>query len=250
VLHLVKMWLEAPVEETDERGRTCRTTRNQDEHRGTPQGGVMSPLLANLYMRRFVLGWKQLGHEQRMDAHIVNYADDFVILTRGRADEAMAAMRDMMAKLKLTVNEQKTRGCSLPQDTFTFLGFTFGPQVSWRTGRAYVAPAPAAKKIQAICDQISLETGRQTTWRTAEEQVAKLNRLLVGWANYFRLGYVTAAWAVVQQHTCRRLRWWLRRKHKEKAGHGCRYPDLHLYEQWGLVQLVRCVRRLPLWAKA
>src|SRR5262245_54195477 len=137
LLHLVKMWLEAPVEETDEQGRKQRTTRNKDEGRGTPQGGVASPLLANLYMRRFVLGWKQLGHEQRLDAHIVNYADDFVILTCGRAEEALATMRDMMAKLKLTVNEKKTRRCSIPVETFTFLGFTFGPQTSWRTGRVY-----------------------------------------------------------------------------------------------------------------
>ena len=246
LLHLVKMWLEAPVEETDERGRTSRTTRNKDEHRGTPQGGVLSPLLANLYMRRFVLGWKQLGHEQELDAHIVNYADDFVILTRGRADEALAVTRDMMAKLKLTVNEAKTRTCSLPADTFTFLGFTFGVQTSWRTGRAYLAPAPAKKKVQAICDQISLATRPQTAYRSEREQVVQLNRLLIGWANYFRLGYVTAAWQVVQQHACRRLRRWLRRKHKERWGPGV--PDLQLYERWGLVHLGRSVRRLPLWA--
>jgi RNA-directed DNA polymerase len=249
LLQLVKMWLEAPVEETDERGRTSRTTRNKDEHRGTPQGGVLSPLLANLYMRRFVLGWKTLGHEQRLDAHIVNYADDFVILTRGRAEEAMATMRDMMAKLKLTVNEKKTRKCSLPEETFTFLGFTFGQQVSWKTGRAYVAPAPATKKVQALCDKIGLETRCRTTWRTAEEQVTKLNRMLLGWANYFRLGYVTAAWRVVQHHACRRLRRWLRRKHKDRVGHADRYSDLRLYEGWGLVRLLDCVRRLPLWAK-
>ena len=250
MLHLIKMWLEAPVEETDERGRKRRTTRNKDEHRGTPQGGVLSPLLANLYMRRFVLGWKQLGHEQRLDAHIVNYADDFVILTRRRADEALAMMRDMMAKLKLAVNEKKTRSCSLPDETFTFLGFTFGRQRSWKTGRAYIAPAPATKKVQAICSKISALTCRQTTFRSECEQVTKLNQLLVGWANYFRLGYVTAAWQTVQQHACRRLRWWLRRKHKEKRGCGEHYPDMQLYEQLGLVSLVRSVRRLSLWAKA
>jgi group II intron reverse transcriptase/maturase len=248
LLHLVKMWLEAAVEETDERGRKSRTTRNKDEHRGTPQGGVLSPLLANLYMRRFVLGWKTLGHERRLDAHIVNYADDFVILTRGRADEAMAAMRDMMTKLKLTVNEKKTRQCSLPDETFTFLGFTFGKQTSWKTGRAYIVPAPATKKVQLLCDKISEETRRQTTWRTEGEQVAKLNRTLVGWANYFSLGYVTAAWQIVQQHVCRRLRRWLRCKHKERAGRGGHYPDLQLYERWGLVNLVRRVRRHSLWA--
>src|SRR5262249_22669113 len=105
MLHLLKMWLEAPVVETYERGRTGRTTRNKDEGRGTPQGGVASPLLANLYMRRFVLGWKVLGHESRLNAHIVNYADDFVILCRGMASKALATMRAMMDRLRLTVNE-------------------------------------------------------------------------------------------------------------------------------------------------
>ncbi len=249
VLHLVKMWLEAPVEDTDEQGRVQRTTRNKDEGRGTPQGGVASPLLANLYMRRFVLGWKSMGHARRLDAHIINYADDFVICCRpGRAAEAMATMRDMMTKLKLTVNEKKTRQCALPTETFTFLGFTFGPQVSWKTGRVYLTPTPAEKKVQAFCEKISLATSGQTVWRDEEEKVGQLNQMLVGWANYFRLGYVTAAWKVVQQHTCRRLRWWLRRKHKVQSGRGCQYPDMHLYEEYGLVNLVRTVARIPLWA--
>jgi len=249
LLHLLKMWLETPVEETDERGRVQRTTRNKDERRGTPQGGVASPLLANLYMRRFVLGWKQKGHEQRLKAHIVNYADDFVICCKaGNAEEAMTVMREMMGKLKLTVNERKTKRCSVPEETFTFLGFTFGPHVSWKTGRTYVAPAPAEKKVQAICKRIGDMTSGRTVWRDEKEQVAKLNQVLVGWANYYRIGYVTAAWRVVQQHSCRRLRWWMRRKHREKAGKGQRYPDMRLYEKYGLVELVRTVQRIPLWA--
>jgi RNA-directed DNA polymerase len=248
LLHLLKMWLQAPVEEMDESGQKTRTTRNKDDGRGTPQGGVASPLLANLYMRRFVLGWKVGGHQQRLDAHIVNYADDFVICCKpGKADKAMTVMRGMMERLKLTVNEKKTRQCSIPKATFTFLGFTFGRQVSWNTGRAYIAPAPAEKKVQAICLRISAATSRTTTWRDTEEQVGRLNQILLGWGNYFRLGYVTGAWQVVQQHACRRLRWWLRRKHKQRGGvQG--YPDLQLYEKYKLVQLRQRVRRLPLWA--
>ena len=249
VLHLLKMWLEAPVEETDAHGRMRRTTRNQDERRGTPQGGVASPLLANLYMRRFVLGWKRLGHERRLEARIVNYADDFVILTRAGAAEALAVMQAMMRRLKLTVNARKTRTCSMPDEPFTFLGFTFGRQYSWRTGRAYVAPAPAAKKVRAICTKVSAATSGRTVWRDEAEQVGKLNQLLLGWANYFRIGYVTAAWRTVQQHACRRLRWWLRRKHGAQAGRGEQYPDMQLYERYGLVNLSRVVRRHSLWAK-
>src|ERR1039457_4093767 len=118
MLHLIKMWLKAPAEETDDRGKKHRNTRNRDEGRGSPQGSPISPLLSNLYMRRFVLGWKKLGHEKRLGAYIVNYADDLVICCRGRAEEALATMRVMMTKLKLTVNETKTRVSKLPEEKF------------------------------------------------------------------------------------------------------------------------------------
>jgi group II intron reverse transcriptase/maturase len=248
LLHLIKMWLEAAVEETDERGRAERTTRNKDDGRGTPQGGVASPLLANLYMRRFVLGWKALGHERRLQARIVNYADDFVICCRpGTADEAMTTMRRMMEQLRLTVNERKTRRCTLPDETFTFLGFTFGEQASWKTGRRYLAPAPAGKKVLGACERISEETSGRTTWRDEADEVQRLNQILMGWGAYFRLGYVTGAWRIVQQHACRRLRWWLRRKHKQR-GRRQGLPDMQLYETYGLRNLTRDIRRLPLWA--
>ena len=122
MLHLIKMWLEAPVEETDERGRKRRTTQNRDTQRGVPQGSPISPLLANLYMRRFILGWKRLGFEARYQARIVSYADDFVICCKGSAEEAMAAMRRTMERLKLMVNEEKTRTCEIPEEHFDFLG--------------------------------------------------------------------------------------------------------------------------------
>src|SRR5260370_6753340 len=125
MLHLIKMWLKAPVEETDDRGRKHRSTRNRDESRGTPQGSPISPLLSNLYMRRFVLGWKKLGHEKRLGAYVVNYADDLVICCRGEAEEALATMRVMMTKLKLTVNETKTRVSKLREEKFDCVGYTF-----------------------------------------------------------------------------------------------------------------------------
>lgn len=250
LLHLVKMWLEAAVEETDQRGRTVRTTRNKDEGRGTPQGGVASPLLANLYMRRFLLGWKTLKHEQRLDAHIVNYADDFVICCRpGRAPAALAEMRKMITAIRLTVNDQKTRLCSLPQDRFRFLGFEFGVQVSWKSGRRYYAPAPARNKVQAICRQISNLTSSRTTWRTEADEVQLLNRTLRGWATYFSVGYVKGAWRVVQQHACRRLRQWLKRKGCLQARGPQNPPDLRLYENYGLLNLVQSIPQPRLWAK-
>jgi group II intron reverse transcriptase/maturase len=250
VLHLVKMWLQAAVEETDEKGRKVRTTRNKDEGRGTPQGGVASPLLANLYMRRFVLGWKKGGHEQRLEARIVNYADDFVICCKpGRADAARAQMQSMMERLKLTVNERKTRQCSLPAETFNFLGFTFGEQVSWKTGRRYVAPAPARSKVRAVCEKISELTSSRTTWRDPSQVVLSINRVLTGWGNYNRIGYVTGAWKVVQEHTCRRFRRWVCRKHRGDRRYQ-NLPDLSLYENYGLMKLTERIRCKPLWAKA
>src|SRR2546422_9977022 len=131
VLHLMKMWLDCPVEETDDRGRKTRTTEGRDNRRGIPQGSPISPLLANLYMRRFVLGSKKLGLEKSLGSRIVTYADDLVILCRqGRAAEALERLREIMGRLKLAVNEDKTRICTVPEGQFEFLGYTFGRMYS------------------------------------------------------------------------------------------------------------------------
>src|SRR4030088_3032830 len=142
VLHLIKMWLECPVEETDDRGRKTRTTEARDNRRGIPQGSPISPLLANLYMRRFVLGWKKLGLERSLGSRLVTYADDLVILCpKGKADQALQRLREIMGKLKLTVNEDKTRICRVPEGEFDFLGYSFGRMYSARTGQAPGIPA-------------------------------------------------------------------------------------------------------------
>jgi RNA-directed DNA polymerase len=237
MLRLITQWLEAPVEETDAKGRKSRTTRNKDEGRGTPQGGVASPLLANLYMRRFILGWKVLGHAARLNARIVNYADDFVICCRGSAEEAMTAMRGMMGKLRLTVNEKKTRRCSLPEDAFTFLGYTFGRRYSRSTGREYIGPGPATKKVQKLCLNLSKRTDRRTCQQDAEGKVRKLNLMLRGWANYFYLGTVVGAYTVVMKHARRRLRRWLCKKHKVRVGEYKRFPNEYLHQRLGLIRL-------------
>ena len=249
LLHLLKQWLQMPVEEADERGRKRRTTRNKDEGRGSPQGAPLSPLLANIYMRRFILGWKTLGHERRLDAHIVNYADDFVICCRGTAEHAMTAMRSMMVKLKLTVNETKTRLCRLPEEPFDFLGYTIGRCYSKQTGRAYLGTRPSAKKVRRICDAISESTGRHMTLLPAGEQVTRLNRMLVGWANYFCLGPVSQAYRAIDQHVCRRLRQWFCAKHKVQGQGTARFPDEYLYHDLGLERLGPRTRSFS-WAKA
>jgi group II intron reverse transcriptase/maturase len=249
LLGLIKMWLVAPVEETDERGRTRRTTRNKDEGRGSPQGSPLSPLLANIYMRRFVVGWKVLGHEQRLDAHIVNYADDFVICCRGTADEAMTTMREMMSKLRLTVNETKTRLCRVPEETFDFLGYTIGRCWSPKTGKSYIGTKPSAKKIDRLKREISDQTSRRWLWTDVEDRVARLNQILQGWSNYFRLGPVSASYRAIDRHVRHRLRQWLRGKHKLKSRGTSRFPDQYLHDALGLTRLSNLPKSFP-WAKA
>jgi RNA-directed DNA polymerase len=249
MLHLIKMWLTAPVEETDERGKKHRSTRNRDEGRGSPQGSPISPLLSNLYMRRFVLGWKKLGHEERLGAYIVNYADDLVICCRGRAEEALATMRVMMKKLKLTVNETKTRVAKLPEDEFDFLGYTFGLCYSPKTGRAYLGTVPAKKRVIRICQAISSETGPNKTPLDHRTVVKKLNQMMNGWANYFCLGPVSKAYKAVDQHACKRLRQWLRTKHKDACPATRKYSDAILQDKFGLVRLTERTRSFS-WAKS
>lgn len=249
VLHLIKMWLEAPVEELDERGRPHRTTRNKDQGRGTPQGAPLSPLLANLYMRCFVLGWKQLGHEQRFQAQIVNYADDFVICCRGSAEEAKRAMQTLMERLGLTVNEAKTRVCRVPDESFDFLGYTIGRCHSTQTGKAYIGTRPAKKRITRLCGTIHEITSSRWLMFDASDRVVRLNRLLRGWANYFCLGPVSKAYRAVDAHARYRLRQWLCRKHKVRGRGVTQFSDEYLYRTLGLVRLAPLTHNLP-WANA
>jgi len=248
MLHLIKMWLEAPVEETEERGNKHRSTRNRDKGRGTPQGSPISPMLSNLYMRRFVLGWKLLGHDKRLRAYIVNYADDMVICCRsGAAEQALSVMRNMMSKLKLTMNETKTRVCCLPEEKFDFLGYTLGRCYSAKTGKAYLGTVPSTKRVQRLCQAVSDATGRHSTQQDEETIVGTLNRKLIGWSNYFCLGPVSKAYRAVDKHTTRRLRQWLCTKHKV-AGQGIgKFPDEALYLKYGLIRLTQRTNSLP-WA--
>jgi len=176
VLHLIKMWLIAPVEETDDRGRKTRTTRNKDSARGIAQGSPISPLLSNLYMRRLVLGWKRLGFEQTYAARLLTYADDLVICCRDRADEALVALRQLAARLKLTVNEDKTHVCRLPAGRFDFLGYTFERCYSTKTGRPYLGTRPSKKRIQRMAESISAETERSRLLLDSATVVGRLNR--------------------------------------------------------------------------
>ena len=168
MLHLVKMWLDCPVEETDERGRKTRTS----EARGIPQGLPLSPPLANIYMRRFVLGWKKLGFERSLGTRLVTYADDLVILCRrGNAEAALHHLREIMGKLKLRVNEDKTRICTVPEGVFDFSGFTFGQRLSRTTGQARLALGLSKKSIKRVAEKVHELTVCARTWQETTELV-------------------------------------------------------------------------------
>ena len=250
VLHLIRLWLDCAVEETDDKGRKTRTTVARDQRRGIPQGSPISPLLANLYMRRFVLGWRKLGLGQRLGARLVTYADDLVILCqKGNAEAALDHMRRLMGKLKLTVNEEKTRICKVPDETFDFLGYTFGRMYSPTTGRARMGYRPSKKSIKRTVDRIHALTEMTSTWQDSAVLIAKINRALRGWANYFSVGTTSKAYRAVDSYTLMRVRRWLRIKHRGKRRRARAYPDEYLYETIGLVRLTKLGRSAP-WAKA
>jgi group II intron reverse transcriptase/maturase len=233
VLAVLKQWLEAPV--IERLGRIeKRTTEAKDRKRGTPQGGVVSPMLSNLYFRRFLLAWSRHGHEAALDAHVVNYADDFVICCPpGNSEAAMARMEQLMMRLGLTVNERKTRRARLPEEKFDFLGYTFG-RFYGRGGRPYIGTRPSKKAVRRMLERIHEATTTRWLLCTPEDRVRELNAALRGWCGYFSQGPVYRAYRAIQRYTERRLRRWLMKKHKRRGTGYRQYPDEHLYTKLGL----------------
>jgi RNA-directed DNA polymerase len=237
VLTVIKQWLRAPVCERTNRNTFLRTTEARDRKRGTPQGGSASPLLANLYFRRFLLAWYEHGHSARLDAEVVNYADDLVICCRpGNGAVALATMRRLMTKLGLTVNDRKTRLACLPEESFDFLGYTIG-RFYGKHGNAFIGTEPSRKSLKRIIEKIHDQTTPRWNLESTERRVAELNALLRGWSGYFNQGRVIRAYRIIQRYTDARLRRWLIRR-QGKRGTGYRqYPNEYLYETLGLFRL-------------
>jgi RNA-directed DNA polymerase len=237
VLWLIKLWLKAPVEERDGDG-TRRMNGGKSNDCGTPQGGVASPLLSVIYMNRFLKHWRLTGRGEAFRAHIVSYADDFVILSRGHAEEALAWTRAVMTKLGLTLNETKTSVRNARSESFDFLGYTFGPQRYRKDGHWYLGASPSKKSVQRIKTKIGdlLAPGNVQAWPAVSRQ---LNRLLVGWSAYFGYGTRLQAYRAIDHHVYDRVRHFLVRRHKVQGRGTRRFSRTKVFGELGVLHLRR-----------
>jgi RNA-directed DNA polymerase len=246
VLWLIKLWLRAPVEERDGDG-TRRMSGGKINKRGTPQGGVASPLLSVIYMNRFLKHWRLTRRGEAFHAHVVSYADDFVILSRGHADEALTWTKAVMTKLGLTLNEAKTSVKDARREGFDFLGYTLGPRHLPNGGRWYLGASPSKKSVRRIKTKVGelLTPGNKGAW---PEVRTRLNRLLGGWSAYFCYGALASAYEAVDQHVYDRARNFLRKRHKVQGRGTDQFSREHVYGELA----VRCLRRergrSPPWA--
>jgi group II intron reverse transcriptase/maturase len=236
MLSTIKQWLRMPVVERSEDGQR-RTTEAADTNRGVPQGGPASPMLANLYFRRFILAWKQFGHERQLQAHVVNYADDLVICCLpGKGSQAMAVFRSLIERLGLTVNERKTRLVKLPEESFDFLGYTVG-RFYGRNGQPYLGTRPSKKAVRKLLLRIHEETSRRWNWQLPDERIPEINSFLRGWCGYFNQGPVAPVYQRIRKYTERRVRRWLMRREQRQGTGYKQYPDAYLYQTLGLYEL-------------
>jgi RNA-directed DNA polymerase len=247
ILKLIKMWLKAPVEETDRDGRK-RLTGGKRHKWGTPQGGVISPLLANLYMNRFLKYWRLTEQGHKLKAHVITYADDFVILSRGYAEEAKTWAREVMTRLGLSLNEAKTSVRDARKERFDFLGYSFGPHYSPKNGRRYLGASPSKKSLTRLKPRISaiLHRGNNDPWG---EVCVKLNRLLKGWSGYFDYGTCTPAYRAIDNHVMTRVRHFLVKRHKVPSRGTRRFSRDTVFGELGVISLrTKQAVRSPPWA--
>jgi RNA-directed DNA polymerase len=237
VLRLIKMWLKTPVEERDGEGKR-RMSGGRHSTCGTPQGGVVSPMLANVYINRFLKYWRRSGRDAAYRAHVVSYADDFVILSRGYADEALAWTRQVMTRLGLALNEAKTSVRNARQDRFDFLGYTFGSHRDRKDGHWYLGASPSKKSVQRLKGKVGeiLASGNQAPW---PEVRARLNSLLRGWTTYFSHGTRRVAYRAIDNHVDHSVRRFLVRRHKVSSLGTRRFPTGAVFGELGVLQLRR-----------
>jgi RNA-directed DNA polymerase len=236
LLRLLKRWLKAPVAEPAAGGGR-RFSGGKRATRGTPQNGVVSPFLSNVYMNRYLKVFRLRGLDVRAEARLVNHADDFVVLCRYGAGEVLARSRRWFAQMGLTLNEQKTRLCDGRREAFNFLGYTFGPHYR-KAGHWYLGAMPAKKAVRRIKGRIRqiLRPSNQAPW---EEVVAELNPVLRGWAQYFAYGTRLRAYRAVDHYVWERVRHFLRRRHKVPSRGTRRFSGDVVFGELGVYRLRR-----------
>jgi len=235
VLRLIKMWLKAPIEETGGDGKR-RMRGGKHSRRGTPQGGVLSPLLANLYMNRFLKHWRITEQGRKLSAYVVSYADDFVILSRGHAAEALVWTRQVMTRLGLTLNEAKTGLRDARTESFDFLGYSFGPHRYRKDGHWYLGASPSRKSVARLKSRVGdlLHRGNQQPWPEVRD---RLNRVLRGWSAYFGYGTRMPAYRAVDNYVYERARRFLVRRHKVPSRGTTRFSDDAVFGALGVLRL-------------
>jgi RNA-directed DNA polymerase len=246
VLWLIKLWLRAPVEERDGNRKRCMSG-GKSNTRGTPQGGVASPLLSVIYMNRFLKHWRLTGRGEAFRAHVVSYADDFVVLSCGHAAEALTWTMAVMTRLGLTINEAKTSVKNARRESFDFLGYTLGPRHLPNGGRWYLGASPSKKSVQRIKTKIGelLVPANKGAW---DEVRARLNRILRGWSAYFSYGALASAYEAVDQHVYDRARNFLRQRHKVQGRGTAQFSREVIYGDLAVRCLQRERRRSSPWA--
>jgi RNA-directed DNA polymerase len=235
VLRLVRMWLKVPVEERDDKGNR-RMTGGRKNSCGTPQGGVISPLLANVYMNRFLKYWRITKQGETLRAHVITYADDFVILSRGHAGRALDWTRRVMMRLGLTLNEAKTGIKQARRERFDFLGYTFGPHRFRKDGHWYLGASPSKKSVARLRQKVGdlLRPSNVGTWNEVKD---RLNSILRGWSAYFSYGTRLMAYRAVENYVLERVRHFLRRRRKVQSRGTVRFSDQVVYGELGVLRL-------------
>lgn len=239
VLALLKQWLKAPVVEEDDDGTRRTIGGGKANRRGTPQGGVISPLLANRYLHLLDRIWERHQMANRYHAELVRYADDLVICCRRGTASATAMLKAVLGRLDLELNETKTRTVDAQTESFDFLGFSFVLRQSRRSGKWYPHVEPSKRSVKRIKDRVTELTARRRTPVPLDRLTEEVNQVLRGWSQYFHYRNSSGTFSSVKMHVEQRMRTQLRRRHKLR----CRaqayreYPDRVIYERIGLFKL-------------
>ena len=238
VLALIKQWLKAPVIGESENGKTACVGGGKSNRRGTPQGGVISPLLSNLYLHLLDRIWQRHELARKLQAKLVRYADDFVVLCRKDVVTPLAKIRNILEKLELNLNESKTKIVDANKEEFYFLGFALKVKVSSK-GKRYPHVNPKEQAVEKVKNRINEITARNQTWRPIQEVVRELNQVLRGWSGYFHYRNSSLALSKVKRHAEDRLRIHLRKRHKVRNWKASmlRFPRRVLYEEYGLYKV-------------